>query len=357
MESFKELKVNPLPVPTWHWLKVNDADIKVPDEGVISANESIIRSDKLRTGTSFTEDEFRSLESGMGREFSEYGYKVSANTVSLSNDDPKRPEEVIINISYKDGRSYFNSYRIEAKDNCDLTVIMRYNKACDSNPSSGFRAGTDTRVFVGKNAKVTLVQVEEAENAEICNNIASYIEDNGSFDVIQLVLCGKKMYNGIATNLMGRKSRHTINTGYVGLPDSKLDFNYVARHNGVECSTDMYVNGVLHKKSEKCLRATVDFITGSKGAKGAEKEDVLLLDDNVINKTVPLILCTEEDVEGEHGATIGKLSDEILFYLNTRGIDKDIAYKLLAAGRILTVARMIENEEIRNDLISKIDAE
>ena len=40
----------------------------------------------------------------------------------------------------------------------------------------------------------------------------------------------------------------------------------------------------------------------AKGAKGDELEDVLLLDDGVQNQTIPLILCAEEDVEGNHGA-------------------------------------------------------
>lgn len=46
---------------------------------------------------------------------------------------------------------------------------------------------------------------------------------------------------------------------------------------------------------------------------GNEKEDVLLLDDTIVNQTIPLILCNEEDVEGNHGATIGKLDEERCF--------------------------------------------
>ena len=43
---------------------------------------------------------------------------------------------------------------------------------------------------------------------------------------------------------------------------------------------------------------------------------MLLLSNDVVNQTIPLILCAEEDVEGNHGATIGKLDDELLFYLD-----------------------------------------
>ena len=45
-----------------------------------------------------------------------------------------------------------------------------------------------------------------------------------------------------------------------------------------------------------------------------------------MNQTIPLILCEEEDVEGNHGATIGKLDEELLFYLESRGIPEAEVY-------------------------------
>ena len=86
----------------------------------------------------------------------------------------------------------------------------------------------------------------------------------------------------------------------------------------------MTVNGVLRDSSQKTFRGTIDFKTGSSGAVGAETEDVLLLGETVVNKTVPLILCAEEDVKGSHGATIGQLDEEMLFYLGSRGISEGL---------------------------------
>ena len=70
----------------------------------------------------------------------------------------------------------------------------------------------------------------------------------------------------------------------------------------------------------KVFRGTIDFKNGSAGSAGNEKETVLLLGDDVVNKTVPLILCAEENVVGNHGATIGELDDDTLFYFASRGI-------------------------------------
>ncbi len=80
---------------------------------------------------------------------------------------------------------------------------------------------------------------------------------------------------------------------------------------------------------------------GLKGAVGNEKEDVLLLSNDVVNQTIPLILCAEEDVEGNHGATIGKLDDELLFYLESRSMNREQIYEMMAMAKVDAVCRKI----------------
>ena len=72
-----------------------------------------------------------------------------------------------------------------------------------------------------------------------------------------------------------------------------------------------------------------------------EVQDQLLLGDGVVNQTIPLILCGEEDVEGNHGATIGRLDEKMLFYLASRGIPEEAARSLLARARIEAVVDLL----------------
>ena len=101
----------------------------------------------------------------------------------------------------------------------------------------------------------------------------------------------------------------------------------------------------------------IDFIRGCKGAKGDEREDVLLLGEDIVNKTIPLILCQEEDVEGAHGATIGDLSEEILWYFRSRGIDDETASELIATGRLLGSVRKIPEKELRDTILGSLGEE
>ena len=123
--------------------------------------------------------------------------------------------------------------------------------------------------------------------------------------------------------------------------------NYIARHRGKKTKSDMQISGILENEAKKLLRGTIDFVHGCAGARGDEKEDVLLVGDNMVNQTIPLILCAEEDVEGNHGASIGKLDENMLFYAATRGIPPEEAQRLLTLAKIEAINSQIPSEEVR----------
>ena len=65
----------------------------------------------------------------------------------------------------------------------------------------------------------------------------------------------------------------------------------------------------------------------------------------MVNKTIPLILCAEENVEGSHGATIGELDEDTLFYFASRGIDMETAEDRMAKGKMEVLYRKIQDED------------
>ena len=78
------------------------------------------------------------------------------------------------------------------------------------------------------------------------------------------------------------------------------------------------------------MRETIDLIHGAKFAEGSEIETVLVTGDEVVNKTLPVILCDEEDVAGNHGASIGAISPEQLDFIASRGLSEEQAEQLFA---------------------------
>ena len=140
-------------------------------------------------------------------------------------------------------------------------------------------------------------------------------------------------------------SAFTADIGYLGAKKQNIDINLISNHIGKKTNSGIRVDGALKDEASKLFRGSIDFKNGSSGSVGAETENVLLLGEDVRNKTIPLILCAEEDVNGSHGATIGELDEETLFYYASRGIDKKNAEDIMTKGRIEVIIRKINDED------------
>ena len=79
-------------------------------------------------------------------------------------------------------------------------------------------------------------------------------------------------------------------------------------------------------------------------------------ENSVFNKSVPLILCEEEDVDGRHGASIGRIDPKTTLYMESRGFTPEKARRLLIHGHIGSVARSIPDKDINKAVEKYIEA-
>ncbi len=128
----------------------------------------------------------------------------------------------------------------------------------------------------------------------------------------------------------------------------------MAEHSGKRSKSDIRVNGALLDSSRKTFRGTIDFKPGARQAAGHEREYNLLFGPNVRSRTAPLILCGEEDVEGQHAATSGKVDEAKLFYLMSRGLSELDAKKLMIEAQFLPAVNKIPQESLRNAIFDYV---
>ncbi|WP_036606317.1 SufB/SufD family protein [Oribacterium sp. P6A1] len=342
------LLINAMPAPTYNWLKMNDAPVKVPAE-LTEGNPFVTRSSEVSVSAA-AYDEIMDIPGGMGYDMDSLVQKSGADVLKISlGNGQKVSSPVKIDFNYTCDANSVNAVYIDAAPDSDVTVIMDFSSEKEAN---GF-AALQTKVRIGKNAKVLLVQIQRLGNGfRFFNDIASRADDNGSFEEMQLVLSGKETYKGSRTDLSGKGSSLKTDIAYLLKNRDHLDMNYIANHIGKKSVCDIKVNGVLRGEAFKLFRGTIDLRKGAKGAVGNELEDVLLMDDEVINQTIPVILCDEDDVEGNHGATIGSLNEDLLFYMESRGMNREEVYEMMAKARIDSVVSKIPDEETKS-LISK----
>ena len=212
--------------------------------------------------------------------------------------------------------------------------------------------GSALRVFAGASARVNVTVYITADAAFTVLDDAGYVLDEGArVTVRHVVLGGAHTYTGLAADLRGDTARMDIDTRYLASGSESRDFNYVIRQRGRRTISNMDANGVLTGNAKKVLRGTIDLVHGCKGSEGAENETVLLASRGVDNKTVPVILCDEDDVAGNHGATIGHVRPEQLFYLGCRGLSEEAAEALFTAAKLEDAALSAPDAEMRENVL------
>lgn len=151
-------------------------------------------------------------------------------------------------------------------------------------------------------------------------------------------------------DLTGDESKADVYVLYFGDEARKLDMNYVLVQQGKQTEANLHVYGALLGQADKIFRGTLDFRHGSKGSKGYEREQVVVLSGKVRNRSVPLMLSAEDAVEGHHAVSIGKMDENKLFYLMSRGLDMAEAKKLVVEAAFNPVLDKLDDRELYQEL-------
>lgn len=247
------------------------------------------------------------------------------------------------------GADEYSSKRISlsAADGGELTVFM------DLTASGKLAVYTDVAVQSG--ACVRLVQlISPDDGGTVYSRVGINCAADGRMELTQILLGRGDVYSDSHAVLAGDRSALKADFGYLGRGGQRLDINLAADHFGKSTTSAIEANGALKDAAQKIFRGTIDFKTGSSGSTGDEKETVLMLGEDAVNKTVPLILCAEENVAGNHGATIGELDDATLFYFESRGIDRAQAENIMARAAVERLARAAGDEEFEKLVMSRM---
>lgn len=213
-----------------------------------------------------------------------------------------------------------------------------------------------TELHVEKDARVRLVQIQNAAHDSLLRlETDGRCDENGQVELIQILLGRGDVYSDGHFALNGTGAGFQAGIGYLGQKQQTVDLNLVVDHWGQKTTSEINAAGALKDDARKTFRGTIDFKKGSAGSVGNEQETVLMLGDGAVNKTVPLILCAEENVVGNHGATIGELDEDTLFYFESRGISAAEAENIMARAAIERLARTLQDETAQAAILTELE--
>lgn len=206
-------------------------------------------------------------------------------------------------------------------------------------------------VEVAEGAELALTYIQFAPtDVPAASRIHARVARGGLFSCTLIEAGAAHTASELHVTLAGDEARADVWGLYFGDEARKIDLNYVIRQEGRRTDANMQVRGALLDHSVKTFRGTLDFIQGARGSVGKEDEEVMLFSPHVRNRSVPLMLSHEGDVDGHHAVSIGRMDEDKLFYLMSRGLDERAAQQLIVEASFEPVLARIEQEELRTEI-------
>ena len=241
---------------------------------------------------------------------------------------------------------------IEVEDFAKATIIITY----DSEKDVKVYHNGIIKVFAGRNSDVKIIKIQTL-NTKSANFESSKIETLGQGKAqYYSVELGAKV-NGIShkSYLEEDSSEIYIWPAYLADEDRKLDLEYSIVFRGRRTIGELQGRGAVKDKAKKVFRGNLYFKQGSSKSEGREGEFAILLDKNIKADSIPTLFCSEDDVIGEHAASVGKVDEAKLFYLMSRGLSEARAKKLIVESSFRPILSNIDDEKIRENLLEELE--
>ena len=160
--------------------------------------------------------------------------------------------------------------------------------------------------------------------------------------------------NNINCALDGERLEATLNGLYLGRDSQLVDHHTAIYHNKPNCNSHEYYHGILDGKSQGVFNGKIFVRPEAQKTDAKQTNRNLLLSDDATMNTKPQLEIFADDVKCTHGATIGQLDPESIFYLRARGIGLEVARKMLLHAFASEIVNRISIEPIRERLDAKL---
>lgn len=241
---------------------------------------------------------------------------------------------------------------IVAEANSDVFVIEQHN----SMGTNASFTNVVTEVYAGENAHVEHYKIQQQTGETYHNNYTQIFQEaNTSINQVTLTLDGSWVRNNLHFYMNGVNCNSLLYGLYIPDGNQHVDNHTRVDHANPNCFSDEKYKGVLKDHSTAVFNGKIHVHLDAQKTNAYQRnQNVLLSNDATIN-TKPQLEIFADDVKCTHGATIGQLDEEQMFYLRSRGIPEDAARKILLNAFADDIAEKIKIPELVQLLEEEIE--
>lgn len=215
---------------------------------------------------------------------------------------------------------------IVAEDETQADIVEDYV----SFGNGAFFSNVVTELVAGENASLSHYLVER-EDPQACNvsTLRLQLARSANVSSHSVLLGGALVRNNVHPVLAGEGGECLINGLFIGNSRQHIDNYMLVEHASPHCSSRQFYNGILDGNSHGVFHGRIIVHKDAQKTDAKQTNRNLLLSDNAQIDTKPQLEIYADDVKCTHGATIGQIEENALFYMRSRGIDEVSARQLL----------------------------
>jgi len=222
--------------------------------------------------------------------------------------------------------------------------------------SASFLFNSVTEVFVGEDASVDVYTIQNHHNqSTIINSSFYWLERNSSLVTGAISLHGGLIRNNEKVTFRGDHANANVNG--IAFTDKKqhVDNFILVEHNTPNCQSNQIYKSILDDESTGAFSGRIHVARNAQQTIAFQRNNNVLLSDKAKMQTKPQLIIDADDVKCSHGATVGQIDEEALFFLRARGIGEKNARMMLMNAFTREVVQKITIESLRNRLDELIE--
>ncbi|HWR66564.1 MAG TPA: Fe-S cluster assembly protein SufD [Bellilinea sp.] len=225
------------------------------------------------------------------------------------------------------------------------TYVHEYASPTEKAPA--FHAGL-VEIHVGDEANLTFVELQSwGEHVWNFTHERSQVGQDGHLDWIFGAIGGNVTKNFAEIDLIGRGSLGRMSGFYFTDGNQHLDYDSQQNHRAPNTTSDLLFKGALIDSSRVVWQGMIYVAPGAMKTDGYQANRNLVLSRNARADSIPGLEILADDVRCTHGATVGKIDPDQVFYLRARGIPRVEAERLIVSGFFDPIMQRIPFDGVR----------
>ena len=269
----------------------------------------------------------------------------------LDNAEINEPLQYVVISDNK--QSLFNHVTLQVGKNAKFNFIENYinNDKSDSDP---FNIVTEVVAHDGAKINYSSITNQPGEKrGTILRRGLTYRDALINWNIA--AMDEADVYHDNTTHILGDGSEANLKIVTLGVKEQKTYFNIEVVNQGLNSKGDILQHGVLLDKSHIVFNGIGFIVKGATGSNAYQSSRMLTLSSDAKADANPMLLIDENDVMAGHGASLGRIDEEQLYYLQSRGLTRKESSRLLVHGFLSPVITELTVDKIKDLVTILID--